>query len=83
VNPFLGKGLKMAEMNVTMVQSNRKKGPAVDVGAFAEHIEDQANRLADSGWAHEATHLRKWATELKGKSGKSEYAGDRLQKSPK
>jgi hypothetical protein len=71
----------MAEMTETMVLANRKKGPTADMGAFAEHIEAQANRLAQSGWAHEATHLRKWASELKGKSGKSEYAGDRPQRS--
>jgi len=64
-----------------MFQGDRKKGPAADVGAFAAHIEEQANRLAESGWAHEATHLRKWASELKGKSGKNEYAGNRAQKS--
>ncbi len=71
----------MAETNYTMVHGDRKKGPAADVGAFAAHIEEQANRMAESGWAHEATHLRKWAAELKGKSGRSEYAGDRPQKS--
>jgi hypothetical protein len=80
---FGKKGLKMAEMNLAMVQSNRKRSPSADVGAFAEHIEDQANRLADSGWVHEATHLRKWASELKGKSGRNEYGGDRLQRSPR
>jgi hypothetical protein len=71
----------MAEMSNTIVQGDRKKGPASDTWAFAVHIEEQANRLAESGWAHEATHLRKWASELKGGSDRSGYAGNRSQES--
>jgi hypothetical protein len=73
----------MAEMNATTIRADRKKGPMVDVGTFAAHIEEQANRMADSGWAHEATHLRKWASELRGKTGRSDHAGDRPPTSAK
>lgn len=73
----------MAEMSMTMVGANRKKGLPVDAGAFAAKIEEQANTLAEFGWAHEATHLRKWASELRGKSVRSEYPGERLQPSAK
>jgi hypothetical protein len=67
----------MADMNLTMVRANRKTGSPLDAGSFAAEIEKQANTLADSGWKHEATHLRKWASELRGKSVKHDYARDR------
>jgi hypothetical protein len=70
----------MAEMNMTMVRANRKKDSPVDAGAFAVQIEEQANTLAQGGWTHEATHLRKWASELRGKSVKGEYPDERPQK---
>ena len=66
----------MADMNLTMVRSNRKKDPPADVGGFAAEIEKHANTLADSGWTHEAVHLRKWASELRGRSAKTDYTTD-------
>jgi hypothetical protein len=66
----------MADMNLTMVRSNRKKDPAADVGGFAAEMEKHANTLADSGWTHEAVHLRKWASELRGRSAKTDYTTD-------
>ena len=73
----------MAEMSMTMVGASRKKGLPVDAGTFAARIEEQANTLAECGWAHEATHLRKWASELRGKSIRSEYTTERQQHSAK
>jgi hypothetical protein len=73
----------MAEMSMTIVGASRKKGLPVDAGTFAATIEEQANTLAEFGWAHEATHLRKWASELRGKSVRSEYPSERLQPSAK
>ena len=69
----------MAEMSMTMVGASRKKGLPVDVGTFAARIEEQANTLAECGWTHEATHLRKWASELRGKSPRSDYSSERQQ----
>jgi len=73
----------MAEMNTTTAITNRKRRPTEDAGNFAEHIERQANTLAEFGWDHEATHLRKWAAELKGRTIRSDYTGDRLLKPAK
>jgi hypothetical protein len=73
----------MAEMHMTMARASRKKDPPVEVGAFAVQIEEQANTLAECGWTHEATHLRKWASELRGKSGKGEYSSERRQETTK
>jgi hypothetical protein len=70
----------MAETNTTMVGVGRKKSPTVDAGNFAEHIEREANTLAEFGWDHEATHLRKWASELKGRAIRNNYTGDRVLK---
>ncbi|NLI81705.1 MAG: hypothetical protein GX443_08460 [Deltaproteobacteria bacterium] len=47
-------------------QSVGKKAPAsVDVGAFAEYIQEQANCMDRYGWCNGAGHLRKWASELR------------------
>jgi hypothetical protein len=77
---FQEKESQMAEMNTRMVGVGRKKSPTVDAGNFAEHIEREANTLAEFGWDHEATHLRKWASELKRRAIRSNYTGDRLPK---
>lgn len=68
----------MADMNQTMSLIARKQNPAIDVGGFAAEIEKHANTLADSGWMPEAVNLRKWASELRGKSLKTNYAKDLL-----
>lgn len=73
----------MAEMNLVTFQGNRKKGPPADVGSFAVEIEKHANTLADSGWTHEAIHLRKWASELRGRSARTDYATDLVPESSK
>jgi hypothetical protein len=73
----------MADMNTTTVWANRKKSQTLDAGNFAEHIERQANTLAEFGWDHAATHLRKWASELRGRTTRSDYSGDRLHKQAK
>ena len=70
----------MAEMNLATVRVSRKKRSVVDVGGFAAEIEEHANTLAESGWTHEATHLRKWASELKGGSVKADYTGSKPSK---
>lgn len=67
----------MADMNPTAVRASRKRGSLPDAGSFAAEIEKQANTLADSGWSHEATNLRKWASELRGKSVRNDYSRDR------
>ncbi len=70
----------MAEMNLVTVQANRKKKLAVDADSFAAEIEDHANTLAESGWAHEATNLRKWASELKRGTLRADYTGSKRPK---
>jgi len=70
----------MAEMNTATVWANLKKSPTEDAGSFAEQIEMQANTLAEFGWDHAATHLRKWASELKLRTINGNDTGDRLQK---
>jgi hypothetical protein len=40
-------------------------GAVAKAASFADAIEKQANTLAQSGWMHEATDLRKWASELR------------------
>jgi hypothetical protein len=69
--------MQMADMNLTVVRASRKTGSPHDAGSFAAEIEKQANTLADSGWSHEATNLRKWASELRGKHTKGDYSRDR------
>lgn len=71
----------MAEMNQTMSLFDHKHYPAIDMGGFAAEIEKHANTLADSGWMPEAINLRKWASELRGKSLKTNYAKDLLSDS--
>ena len=73
----------MAEMNRTLIRANRKSGPPIDVSGFAAQIQKQADTLAESGWAHEAVGLRKWASELRGKTVKTDYTDDGLPSSAK
>ena len=67
----------MAEMNLTPIRPNRKTHQPMDVSGFAAQIQKQADTLAESGWAHEAVGLRKWASELRGKTVKTNYTDDR------
>ncbi len=70
----------MAEMNHVTVPASRKRRSVVDAHGFAVEIEDHANTLADSGWTHEATNLRKWASELKRGTLRTDYTGSRRPK---
>ncbi len=67
----------MAEMDVSVEKQNkpRKMVPA-NVSTFAEQIESEANKMAQGGWLHEATDLRKWASELRVRALRSGVASD-------
>jgi hypothetical protein len=71
----------MSDLDQAMARIHGKKYPPVDLGDFAVEIEKQANTLADSGWTNEAVHLRKWASELRGRSLKTSYTKDLSQAS--
>ncbi len=68
----------MADMNQTMASIARKQTQTIDVGGFAAEIEKCANTLAGSGWMPEAVNLRKWASELRGRSFQTNYAEELL-----
>lgn len=67
----------MSELNLAYSGNDRKKSPVSNVLEFAQVIEKEANSLDRSGWTNEATHLRKWASELKGKAAKADYAQEK------
>ena len=68
----------MSDLDQATARIHSKKVPAGELGDFAVEIEKQANTLADSGWTNEAVHLRKWASELRGRSLKTSYTKDLL-----
>lgn len=41
---------------------------------FADYVEKQVNSMELSGWLQESKHLRRWASELRGKFQRSNSA---------
>ena len=73
----------MSELNLIYSGDVRKKSPPSNVLEFAQVMEKEANSLDRSGWKNEAIHLRKWASELKGKAVNTHYAQAKSSKSLK
>lgn len=61
----------MAEMIETRDTPRKEHGFNPDLIQIARYMEEHARVLQETGWSDDATHLRRWAQELRRKSSEA------------